>query len=157
MVKQTQQEINVKKVYHFRFVNCKKPSFIRNRKRPGVAINTSTPCCKFSSWVLCRNPPVTTIDLNGTPDFDIDRQLSKTCKPQIDKIQLYYTTLQTAAFFMNMSLWYTNDWPTPLSFLRSSIIIIVGLLFWKQNTTKWKILEHIFLKKTFISYVCTVR
>lgn len=66
--------------YHLRFFKCKNPSFIRNINRPGVAIRTSTSCCKFSSWVLCRKPPVTTIDLNGTPNFDIDRQLPKTCR-----------------------------------------------------------------------------
>uniref|UniRef100_A0A2P2L3G7 Uncharacterized protein n=1 Tax=Rhizophora mucronata TaxID=61149 RepID=A0A2P2L3G7_RHIMU len=48
-------------------------------KRPGVAIRTSTACSRFSVWVLCRNPPVTTIDRKGTPNFDIDRQSLKTC------------------------------------------------------------------------------
>lgn len=66
--------------YLLRFVISRNPSLMRYIKRPGVAIRTSTPSSRFSNWVFCLKPPVTTMERNGTPDFDIDRQLFKTCR-----------------------------------------------------------------------------
>uniref|UniRef100_A0A7C9A133 Uncharacterized protein n=1 Tax=Opuntia streptacantha TaxID=393608 RepID=A0A7C9A133_OPUST len=63
---------------HLRFVKCKNPSLIRYMKRPGVAISTSKSCSRLSNCVFCRKPPVATIDLNGTPCFEIERQFLKT-------------------------------------------------------------------------------
>lgn len=67
-------------LYHLRLVSCKKPSLQRYIKRPGVAIRTSTLSWRFCNWVFCLKPPVATTERNGTPNFDSDRQLTKTWK-----------------------------------------------------------------------------
>lgn len=74
-------------MYHFKFDNCRKPSFIKNKNLPGVAIKTSNSCLRFSNCVLCRNPPVTTIERNGTPDFDNNLQILSTCKSNSNHVR----------------------------------------------------------------------
>lgn len=83
----TQVKISRQDTYHLRFVNCNMPSLIRNKRRPGVAINTSRFCRRLSSWVLCPKPPVATTERKGTPDLEMARQFFNTCKSciQVEK------------------------------------------------------------------------
>ena len=76
--------------YIFRLVSCRKPSLIRNKNRPGVAIKTSISCLRLSNWVFCLKPPVATIDRNGTPDFDSERQTLRTCKNKQNSLLARY-------------------------------------------------------------------